>query len=139
MTQGPKVLASLHPPPLARPLTQLGLAPVRHLYQGILLLVEQDLHPLHVSVHAFKSRGQVLSAGPAPAAPTSPRDPHTLSGLALPAGLLFCLWNLRPVTGTLPGGLPSARSPTIQGRSIAKEPSLSMLPTRLTLRGHAGR
>lgn len=138
VTRGPRVPAAAPPTP-ARPLTQLGLAAVRHLHQGVLLLIEQDLHPLHVAVHAFKSRGQALSPGPEPAAPASPHDPHPLSGLALPEGLLFCLWNLRLATGMLPGGLPSARSPTIQGRSIAKEPSLSMLPTRLTLRGHAGR
>ena len=34
-------------------LTQLGLAPVSHLHQGILLLVEQDLHTLHISINTF--------------------------------------------------------------------------------------
>ena len=58
MTQGPWALAPQPPRPSGpTALTQLGLAPVGHLHQGVLLLVEQDLHPLHVAVHAFKGTG----------------------------------------------------------------------------------
>ena len=45
------------PYPRPSPLTQLCLASIGHLYQGVLLLVEQNLHPLHITIHAFKSAG----------------------------------------------------------------------------------
>lgn len=50
------VSASLCPPPVA--LTQLGLAAIGHLYKCILLLVEQNLHPLHITIDAFEAQGQ---------------------------------------------------------------------------------
>ena len=38
---------------------QLGLAPIGHLHQGILLLIEQNLHLLHINMHTEKTK-QVL-------------------------------------------------------------------------------
>lgn len=82
------------------PLTQLCLAAICHLHQRVLLLVEQNLHPLHISIHALGSRKGLTELpaylhGPQPTAtPTCRRRHHPAPGWLLPRVGSLCLWHL---------------------------------------------
>lgn len=120
------------------PLTQLCLAAICHLHQRVLLLVEQNLHPLHISIHALGSRKGLVELpayphGPQPEA-TPPAVPPPSTRLAPPTGCL-------PLT-LAPGAKSRDGSGPQQGRGTPKsvrggERGQNMLPNTRNSGRHA--